>query len=203
MDTPIVVIGIDPGQRGAIASCSTDSRSDVNVLFAEGAAGYYCAGMLGLSAAVGALTRSAENAGWDGDRPVVVVLEALGKWRTRHEGVNSTFAATRAHQEWRDAVELLGARVGQNCEWCLFERQTQWLDRNAGLKRTTKGGRNRKAEVALFVGQLAREGRISLSLDELIPPGMRTLSDGATDAILFMLAGCRVLCDGPLAGGGS
>ena len=181
----MVVIGVDPGQRGAIASCSLARPSEVHVRFAEGPSGYYCGSQLELPAVVSALTVAAENAGWGDGCPVVVVLEALGKWRARFEGVDSTESATRAHQAWRAAVEVLG--------WDLFERQTQWLDRQAGLERTTKGGRNRKAEVALFISHLATEGIVDLSLDELIPPGRRTLCDGAADAILFMLAGCRVL----------
>lgn len=185
MSRPIVIIGVDPGQRGAIASCSLDRPSEVHVRFAEGPSGYYFDSQLELPAVVSALTVAAENAGWKKGDFIVVVLEALGKWRTRFEGVDSTESATRAHQAWRDAVKVLG--------WDLFERQTQWLDRHAGLKRTTKGGRNRKAEVALFIDHLASEGVVDISLDELIPPGRRTFSDGAADAILFMRAGCRAL----------
>lgn len=185
MSAPIVIIGVDPGQRGAIASCEIDALPAVHVRFANGADGYYRDGILGMQRAVAALLQAAKAAGWAGHGTVIVVLESIGKWRSRHEGIDSTEAAMRAHQEWRSAIEDLG--------WELFERPTQWLDRTAGLQRRTRGGRNRKSEVALFVHELASGGQIDIAMDDLIPPGMRTLSDGATDAILFMFAGRRAL----------
>lgn len=189
MSAPIFVIGVDPGQRGAIASCCTDTLPAVAVRFANGSDGYY-GDAFGFDRAVDALLRAARDAGWRGLGTVVVVLESLGKWRSKRESVSATETSTRAHQDWRSAVAELGFE--------LFERPTQWLDRNAGLERKTRGGRNRKAEVALFVSHLAAEGYIDVALDDLIPPGMRTLSDGATDAILFMVAGRRVLGGGKL-----
>jgi hypothetical protein len=39
----------------------------------------------------------------------------------------------------------------------------------------------------------AQNETIRRQAGDLIPPGMRTLSDGATDAILFMFAGRRAL----------
>ena len=189
MSAPIFVLGVDPGQRGAIASCCIDTLPAMTVAFADGADGYY-GKSFGFDCAVEALLQAARSAGWKGVGTVVVVLESLGKWRSKRESVSATETSTRAHQDWRSAVGDLG--------WELFERPTQWLDRNAGLERTTRGGRNRKAEVALFVSHLAAEGYIDVALDDLIPPGMRTLSDGATDAILFMVAGRRVLGGGKL-----
>lgn len=173
MSGPIVFVGIDPGQRGAVAAVrSWGGSTRAAVVFGGGASGYH-GPTLRAGAAQMAIAEVVAQVGGGAD-PVVVGLERLGLRES--EGVRSTSTASESWGVWRAVLELHYPDSHRLV-------QTQQVDRAMGLPQGM--GAARKVLVIHEVStSLARVG-VRLSL---VPPGGRVPSDGAADALLIAMA---------------
>lgn len=182
-----VLIGIDPGQSGAVAGLLYVPVLDLEgkpvrtrlscavILHAGGRAGYY-GGLPELmpQEARAALAEAVRRArlGFGGPTVTMVRLEEIG--RRPDESMRASATAEASHKVWRDL--LASTFPGR---WAKVS--TAKADVDAGVPRRRAGRDGRKADVIDF----AREELGPEFRHLLIPVGGRLESDGAADAVVL------------------
>jgi hypothetical protein len=170
----LTYVGIDPGQRGAVAAVRvTRDRAALGLRWGHGRGGYH-GPRLSAVAARAALAEAVVEAGGAGGE-VIVGLEALGL--RRGEDVRATSTAAQAYGVWLALLEL-----DYPDQYRIVS--TAIVDRAMGIPRGV--GAIRKALVIVEAAQAAM--RLGVPGVSLVPPGGRTPSDGAADALLIALA---------------
>ncbi len=193
-------IGIDYGATGAAVAIGPRRGADgphrVAVRHAGGRRGYYGgarAGLLDVRVVRDTLRAiAAEVTPDDADSRRFVVIESLQV--RRRQSVQSTRDTSRDHGVWCSAVRLLGWPMATHASarGSLDGMSPTTIEARGGFKRRTVGRQNRKIEIRRWVEWLQLGGTLPADLD-LVPPGGRVVSDGATDAVLHAWAALRII----------
>ena len=198
---PVLIgIGIDYGVTGAAVAIGPRRGADgphrLAVRHAHGRGGYYAggrAGSLDVRIARHILQLIVEEV-TPGRPParVFVVIEALQVRRS--QSVQSTRDTARDHGVWCAAVQTLDYRLATHAtaRGSHDGLAPATIEQRAGFKRRTVGRKNRKAEIGRWVDWMALGGQLPADVD-LVPPGGRVVSDGATDATLHAWAALRII----------
>jgi hypothetical protein len=190
-DGGVVFVGIDPGQRGAVAAVRTvqqEPRSAARVVsavvcHAGGAGGYQgSARTLDPRRAALAIEHVVAAAGPAGH--VLVAIEALG--RRPGEGVVSTSTAGLSWGVWQAVLALRG--------WTYRTVQTQAVDRALGLQPVGRVARKALITYQTALVLSAATSSTEAQWREVLTPGRgRTVSDGGADALWIALGLARGL----------
>lgn len=190
-DGGVTYVGIDPGQRGAVAGVRValpGPRQAARVVcgvvcHASGPDGYQ-GGERHLDARRAALAIEHVVAALGPASHVLVALEALGK--RPGEGVVSTSTAGQAWGVWQAVLALRG--------WTARTVQTQAVDRVLGLQPV---GRDARKMLVVYSAVQVLSGATNVDPASwrrvLTPTRARTISDGAADALWIALAMARGL----------
>ena len=128
-----------------------------------------------------------------GERPILELDVLAGRRRRAdHRVVRHATPQPRHRQMHRNTGDGLPAKARSRDLQPRDGLAPVTIEQRAGFKRRTVGRTNRKAEIGRWVEWMQGRGELPADVD-LVPPGGRVVSDGATDATLHAWAALRII----------